>query len=239
MSTSPHLQPPRSAGSGTSPDGTGDVRRQTQLRADSEVLGVDWRLVGRERGRQRRACQSHGAAAGSSRRRTDRAVRIHPRPHPQHQRDGASTAAACGRSPRRPGRATHGGSRQTAAVLRRTSMVLGILGATPARGVLPPDFGMDVRHPRLCRAGRPAVARAIVQVNQRWSGRLDPGNAAHRRSGHGSGCWAALLGTAISLGLIYFFREQAVVPSLVAVAADHAGHLLVVPTENAHPGGSH
>ena len=221
MSTSPHLQPPAvSIGSGSSHGGDlVDFRRQTQLRADPEVLGIDWRLVGREHCRQRRPRQGDGAAAGPSRRRTGRTLQ-HPILDLTHSIAGMginssgvrqiAEAVGSGETQRiaetadGPAANLHGPWHRWARSCSWCSAVrfrVWTFGTT--------DFAAPVALLSLAH---------IVQVHQRGSGGPDPGNAAHRRSRQDR-CAGGGLGTAISLGLVYFFREQAVVPSLVAVAA--------------------
>ena len=106
----------------------------------------------------------------------------------------------------------------TATVLRRASMVLGVLGAIP--------LVVFCRPISVWTFGTPDFAAAVALLSlAQFFKSISDGQAAliqgMRRIADLAwiSVWGAVLGTAISLGLIYFFREQAVVPSLVAVAA--------------------
>ena len=121
---------------------------------------------------------------------------------------------------------------RTAAVLRRTSMALGPARRRPARRVPPSGFGVDVWQRRVRRVlWRCCPSRSVFRSISDGQAALIQGM---RRIADLAriGVLAALFGTAISLALVYFLREDGVVPSLVAVAAHHARHLLVVPAED-------
>jgi enterobacterial common antigen flippase len=107
---------------------------------------------------------------------------------------------------------------QTAAVLRRTSIVLGLLGAgllmVFSRQVSRLTFGSTDRAAAVALLSI-AVFFTLVSGGQ---GALIQGM---RRIGDLSkmSVLGALLGAGISILLVYFFRERGVVPSLVGVAA--------------------
>jgi antigen flippase len=106
----------------------------------------------------------------------------------------------------------------TTAVLRRTSLFLGLVGAgllvVFARQVSTLTFGSD-QHVGAVRLLSIAVLFQLVSGGQ---GALIQGM---RRIADLAkmGVLAALFGTVISIPLVYFFREKGVVPSLIGVAA--------------------
>ena len=107
---------------------------------------------------------------------------------------------------------------RTVTVLRRTSVLLGILGATLllvfSSQVSTVTFGTD-RHVGAVALLSFAVFLRLVADGQ---GALIQG--MRRISDLAKmGVLGALFGTIISIPLVYFFREDGVVPSLVAVAA--------------------
>jgi antigen flippase len=107
---------------------------------------------------------------------------------------------------------------QTTAVLRRTSIVLGALGAVLlvvfSRQVSTLTFGSQQRTVAVCLLSI-AVFFSLVSAGQ---GALIQGM---RRIADFAkmGLLSALYGTFISIPVVYFFREKGVVPSLVGVAA--------------------
>ena len=107
---------------------------------------------------------------------------------------------------------------QTAAVLRRTSIVLGLLGATLlalfSRTVSRVTFGTTDRAAAVCLLSA-AVFFSLVSAGQ---GTLIQGM---RRIADLAkmNVLGALYGACVGIPLVYFFRESGVVPSLVSVAA--------------------
>jgi antigen flippase len=107
---------------------------------------------------------------------------------------------------------------QTTAVLRRVSILLGLLGAVLliifSRQVATITFGTD-RHAAAVSVLSIAVFFSLVSAGQ---GALIQGL---RRIAEFAkmGVVGALCGTLISISLVYFFRDRGVVPSLVAVSA--------------------
>lgn len=107
---------------------------------------------------------------------------------------------------------------RTVTVLRRVSILLGVLGAAAlvllARPASLMTFGTDQR------SGGIALLSIVVFLSL-----VSAGQTAHiqgmRRIADLARMriWGALLGTAASIVLVYFFREDGVVPALVAVAA--------------------
>lgn len=107
---------------------------------------------------------------------------------------------------------------QTTTVLRRTSIVLGVLGAALliafSKQVSTLTFGTD-QHASAVSLLSIAVLFRLVSAGQ---GALIQG--LRRISDLAKmGVLGALFGTLISIPLVYFFREKGVVPSLIAVAA--------------------
>jgi PST family polysaccharide transporter len=107
---------------------------------------------------------------------------------------------------------------RTAAVLRRTSLVLGVLGAVLLVLLCRPfsrwTFGSDEFALPVALLSLAVLFRSISD----GQGALIQG--MRRISDLARiGVLAAILGTGASLGLVYFFREEGVVPSLVGVAA--------------------
>jgi enterobacterial common antigen flippase len=106
----------------------------------------------------------------------------------------------------------------TTAVLRRASLVLGLLGAgflvVFARQVSTLTFGSD-QHVGAIRLLSLAVLFQLVSAGQSAliQGMRRIADLAKM------GVLAALFGTIISIPLVYFFREKGVVPSLISVAA--------------------
>jgi PST family polysaccharide transporter len=107
---------------------------------------------------------------------------------------------------------------RTATVLRRVSILLGVLGAAIllllSRQVSLLTFGIDGRSGAiallslsvlfsLVAAGQTAYIQGIRRIADLARMRI----------------WGALLGSAASVVLVYFLRERGVVPSLIAVAA--------------------
>jgi enterobacterial common antigen flippase len=107
---------------------------------------------------------------------------------------------------------------QTTAVLRRTSILLGVLGAgllvVFSRQVSTLTFGSNQHAGAVCLLSL-AVLLQLVSAGQ---GALIQGM---RRIADLAkmGVLGALFGTFISIPMVYFFREKGVVPSLVGVAA--------------------
>ena len=107
---------------------------------------------------------------------------------------------------------------RTAAVLRRTSILLGVLGAVLlvifSRQVSTLTFGSD-QHAAAVSLLSIVVLFRLVSAGQ---GALIQGM---RRIADLAkvGVLGALFGTVISILVVYFFREQGIVPSLVGVAA--------------------
>jgi enterobacterial common antigen flippase len=107
---------------------------------------------------------------------------------------------------------------RTAIVLRRTSIILGLLGAVllvvfsaPASTL---TFGSDER------AGAVALLSITVMLQLVADGKGALLQGTRRIADLSKmGVLGALFGTAISIPLVYFLREKGVVPSLVAVAA--------------------
>lgn len=107
---------------------------------------------------------------------------------------------------------------RTATVLRRTSILLGVLGALLlivfSSQVSTLTFGSDER------AGAVALlsVAVLLQLVADGKGALIQGT---RRIADLAkmGVLGALFGTIVSIPVVYFFREKGVVPSLVAVAA--------------------
>jgi enterobacterial common antigen flippase len=107
---------------------------------------------------------------------------------------------------------------RTAAVLRRTSIVLGILGGglliVFCRQVSIWTFG------NAAFAGPVALLSLAVIFRSVSDGQVALIQGLRRISDLARiNVLAAIAGTALTLGLVYFFREQGVVPSLVSVAA--------------------
>ncbi|WP_348266542.1 O-antigen translocase [Edaphobacter paludis] len=108
--------------------------------------------------------------------------------------------------------------RQTTLVLRRISILLGLLGASClivfSRPISRLTFGTN-QHAAQVSALSLAVFFALVSAGQ---GALIQGM---RRIADLAkmGVLGALFGTIISIPLVYFFRDRGVVPSLIAVAA--------------------
>jgi antigen flippase len=107
---------------------------------------------------------------------------------------------------------------RTAAVLRRTSIVLGGLGAVLlvvfSRQVSTLTFGHDRQ------AASVSLLSAAVLLNLVSAGQVALIQGLRHISDLAKiSISAALLGTIITLPIVYFFRERGVVPSLVAVAA--------------------
>src|SRR5208337_3673317 len=106
----------------------------------------------------------------------------------------------------------------TTAVLRRTSILLGMLGAVLlvvfSRQVSTLTFGSNQHAGAVCLLSI-AVIFQLVSASQ---GALIQGM---RRIADLAkmGVLGALFGTFISIPLVYFFREKGVVPSLVGIAA--------------------
>lgn len=107
---------------------------------------------------------------------------------------------------------------RTAAVLRRTSVFLGILGAVLlvvlCRPVSAWTFGSSQFAAPVALLSLAVLFRAISD----GQGALIQG--MRRISDLARiGVFGALFGTVVSLGLVYFFREKGVAPSLISVAA--------------------
>ena len=107
---------------------------------------------------------------------------------------------------------------RTVVVLRRTSVVLGVLGALLLVVFSGPisalTFGTD-QHAAAVALLSLAVLFRLISAGQ---GALIQG--MRRISDLAMlGVWGALLGTIISIPLVYFLREEGVVPSLIGVAA--------------------
>ncbi|MEO8737583.1 MAG: O-antigen translocase [Edaphobacter sp.] len=107
---------------------------------------------------------------------------------------------------------------QTTIVLRRVSILLGLLGASCliafSRPISRLTFGTNQHAAQVC-ALSVAVFFALVSGGQSAliQGMRRIGDLARL------GVMGALLGTLISIPLIYFFRNRGIVPSLIAVAA--------------------
>jgi enterobacterial common antigen flippase len=107
---------------------------------------------------------------------------------------------------------------QTVTVLRRISIVLGIFGAVLlaafSQQVSTLTFGSEQHAGAVCLLSIAVLFRLVAD----GQGALIQG--MRRISDLAKlGVLGALLGTIISIPLVYFFREEGVVPSLVAVAA--------------------
>ena len=107
---------------------------------------------------------------------------------------------------------------QTTVVLRRVSILLGLLGAVLlvifSRQVSAATFGTD-RHAAAVSVLSIAVFFSLVSAGQ---GALIQGMRQIAEFAK-MGVFGALCGTLISIPLVYFFRDRAIVPSLVAVSA--------------------
>lgn len=107
---------------------------------------------------------------------------------------------------------------RTATVLRRTSILLGVLGALLlvvfSSKVSTLTFGSDER------AGAVALlsVAVLLQLVADGKGALIQGTRRIADLAR-MGVLGALFGTLVSIPVVYFFREKGVVPSLVAVAA--------------------
>jgi len=107
---------------------------------------------------------------------------------------------------------------QTTAVLRRTSIILGLLGATLLL--------VFCRQVSRLTFGSPDRARAVALLSIAVLLTLVAGGQTALIQGMRRiadlakmSVLGALFGTAVSIPLVYFFREKGVVPSLVTVAA--------------------
>jgi PST family polysaccharide transporter len=107
---------------------------------------------------------------------------------------------------------------RTVAVLRRTSVFLGILGAVLlvvfSRQVSTLTFGSD-QHAAAVALLSLAVFFRLVSAGQ---GALIQGMRRISDLAR-TGVWGALFGTIISIPVVYFLREKGVVPALVGIAA--------------------
>ena len=121
---------------------------------------------------------------------------------------------------------------RTAVVLRRTSILLGVLGALLlvvfSRQVSTLTFGDD-QHAAAVALLSLAVFFSLVSGGQ---GALIQGMRRISDLAR-MGVLGTFFGTVISIPLVYFFREKGVVPSLVGVAAMTIAHLMVVQPEGA------
>jgi PST family polysaccharide transporter len=107
---------------------------------------------------------------------------------------------------------------QTAAVLRRTSVILGVLGAVLllvlSRPISRLTFGTTQHVPAICLLSL-AVCFTLTSQGQ---AALIQGTRCIADLAK-MGILGTIFGTLISLPVVYFFRENGVVPSLVIVAA--------------------
>jgi len=130
----------------------------------------------------------------------------------------ASTQAGCGRSPRPSAKATQNGSRARSSCCRRTAVLLGVLGAAIlmafSRQVSTLTFGTDQHATAVellsatvlfsCLSGGQA---ALLQGMRRISDLVK------------MGVLGAASGAVISIPIVYTFRENGIVPSLICGAA--------------------
>jgi O-antigen/teichoic acid export membrane protein len=107
---------------------------------------------------------------------------------------------------------------RTVTVLRRTAVLLGILGAgllvVFCRELSALTFGTDEN------AGAVALLSLVVLFRLVTGGQGALVQGTRRIADLAKmGVWGALFGTMISIPVVYFFREKGVVPSLVCIAA--------------------
>lgn len=106
---------------------------------------------------------------------------------------------------------------QTAAVLRRTSLLLGIVGAVLLVAFSSPiarlTFGSSERSGAVALLSMAVLFRLISD----GQGALIQGLRRISTMAR-TGVLGAVLGTLVSIGLVYFFGERGIAPSLVAVA---------------------